>query len=205
MPDNKPKPGQPDAAHPINGASVATEHGFIETLARRLRAFEDQHDRIDRAIVQRGGKETRTRNLDAADLAGRDADAALEATWRHCDALHNLILRSRAETMADAIAQAMIVSVRIETMVDLPDELERAKEAGILRDALQGAVRAMAQTSGISLTELSGRTNASVWCDPWPVVDVSDVSATVQGVDLALDERGRGYLPCLATGEQVSA
>ena len=172
----------------------APVQGFIETMARRLRAMEDHKALLDQVTLRLGlepvGPIESGTVPEATRLAQRDARSAMLAVEVHCIALEDLILRSRAETMADAVAQVMVASVRLEVMASIPTEDERDREAGVLRVALKGALRAMASATGIGLTELSGLHNASVWSDPWPDVDVCGETATRPGeISVAMDDR----------------
>ena len=146
----------------------------IAALGKRLAALRHEGRLLD-ILTSKLGREVPDSPLDARRLAQRHAASAQEAVEEHCEALEDLILRSRAETPADALTQIMVVSAQLEGIRngatdERRDHAQRWSEAG-----LQSSLRALATSLSIPLADLGGVYHASTWCDRWPAISTADV------------------------------
>ncbi len=155
----------------------------ILALGRRLGAMREREHLLD-VLGHQVGTEPIHAPLDRRRLAQRHAKKAHAATAANCDALEELILTSRAETLGDALVQAMVASSWLGLLAKDEEGQTRAK----VDASLQGVVRVLARETGLSLAELGGRFYSSTWADPWPDVDVSAVTSDTRAdVDCCID------------------
>ena len=146
----------------------------ILALGRQLGAIRKQEHLLDVLIIQQGTEQPHA-PLDAHRLAQRHAMRAFKAIQAHSDALENLILASRPDSLADALLVAMVVSSRLARLIDTIGSEDTDREQPPLDDALRNVVRVMAREASIPLASVGGAFYASGWCDPWPDVDLSRV------------------------------
>lgn len=144
----------------------------IVALGRRLAAMREQEHLLD-VLSNHRGQEQPSAPLDAHRLAQRHAERAQEATAAHADALEDLILASRPDSLADALLLVMVAGSRLGVLTRAADPKDADREQDRVEAALLGAVRVMAREAGVTLADVGGRFYAPTWCDPWPDVDLS--------------------------------
>ena len=175
---------------PLVGSRPEAEHQpfSIAALGKRLAALRHEANLLD-VLTVKLGREVQDSPLDARRLAQRHAEAAHLAVEEHCEALEGLILRSRAETPADAVTQIMVVSAQLECIRNGTADDERDQSQRIAYAGLQSALRALATSLSIPLADLGGVYHASTWCDRWPNVITTDVqsNAKVDHREAAID------------------
>lgn len=172
----------------------------ILALGRRLGVMREREHLLEELGNQRGHEQPRA-PLDAHRLAQRHVKRAQEATAAHADALEDLILASRPDSLADALLLVMVAGSRVETLTNATDPRDAHREQARVEAALLGAVRVMAREAGVPLADLGGRFYVPTWCDPWPDVDLSGVVADpAYHVDTCIDGSG----PQPATGRAAA-
>ena len=146
----------------------------ILALGRQLGAMHEREHLLDVLATSRGTEHLGA-PLDAHRLAQRHAEQARVAIEGQCEALEDLILASRPDTLADALLLVMVAHSRVNVVAHACDREAAGREQDRVEAALSGALRVIAREAGIPLADVGGEFYAPTWRDPWPDVDVSGV------------------------------
>ena len=159
-------------------ASTQSEHPpfSIAALGKRLGAFSHESHLLN-VLALKLRREVPDGALDARRLAQRHAASAREAVEEHCAALEDLILRSRAETPADAVVQIMVVGAQLEGIRNNVTERDRDRAQRAAEAGLQSALRVLAPALSVALADVGGVYYESAWCDRWPAVSTAGVQS----------------------------
>ena len=159
----------------------------IVALGRRLGALREREEQLD-ALAVRLGSEKHGAPMDAHRLAQRHARRDRDAMSARADALEDLILASRPDTLADAVLLVMVAGSRLNLVANLKGSEARGQEQDRVEGALSGALRVIAREAGVPLADVGGQFYASTWADPRPDVDLSSVAADLGcKVDCCID------------------